>query len=59
MIQSQPQHVAAWRKAGGRERTSHELTRLLHAAGLHLLKVVDTPGRLRIAEAVLIPPRLD
>ncbi len=44
---------------GGRERTSHELTRLLHAAGLHLMKVVDTPGRLRIAEAVLIPPRLD
>ena len=41
---------------GGRERTAEELTRLLHAAGLHLTGVVDTPGRLRIAEAVPLLP---
>lgn len=44
---------------GGRERTTDELTRLLHAAGLHLTKVVDTPGRLRVAEAIPRMPGLD
>ena len=44
---------------GGRERTTDELTRLLHAAGLHLTEVIDTPGRLRIAEAVPLLPGLD
>lgn len=41
---------------GGRERSTNELTRLLHTAGLHLTAVVDTPGRLRIAEAVPMLP---
>jgi C-methyltransferase len=36
---------------GGRERTDAELGRLLDAAGLRLARVIDTPGRLRIAEA--------
>jgi len=37
---------------GGRERTSGELENLLDAAGLQLTRVIDTPGRLRIAEAI-------
>ncbi len=37
---------------GGRERTARELQDLLDAAGLRLTRVIDTPGRLRIAEAV-------
>ena len=38
---------------GGRERTAAELTKLLDAAGLQLARVLDTPERLRIAEAHL------
>jgi hypothetical protein len=38
---------------GGRERTADELGSLLSAAGLQLTRVIDTPGRLRIAEALL------
>ena len=41
---------------GGRERTDAELGTLLDAAGLRLTRVIDTPGRLRIAEARR-PPR--
>ena len=37
---------------GGRERTAGELAELLNAAGLQLTQVIDTAGRLRIAEAV-------
>jgi len=36
---------------GGRERTDAELGTLLDAAGLRLVRVIDTPGRLRFAEA--------
>lgn len=41
---------------GGRERTAGELGRLLDASGWQLTQVVDTPGRLRIAEALLAEP---
>ena len=41
---------------GGRERTADELESLLGAAGLQLARVIDTPGRLRIAEAHLTRP---
>jgi C-methyltransferase len=41
---------------GGRERTADELGNLLGAAGLQLARVIDTPGRLRIAEAHLTRP---
>jgi hypothetical protein len=41
---------------GGRERTAAELAKLLDAAGLQLARVLDTPGRLRIAEAHLTRP---
>jgi C-methyltransferase len=41
---------------GGRERTADELASLLDAAGLQLARVIDTPGRLRIAEAHLTRP---
>ena len=37
---------------GGRERTAGELAELLNAAGLKLTQLIDTGGRLRIAEAV-------
>lgn len=37
---------------GGRERTAGELEDLLDAAGWQLTRVIDTPVRLRIAEAV-------
>ncbi len=42
---------------GGRERTTKELGRLLYAAGFQLDRVIDTTGRLRIAEAVLAEPK--
>ena len=41
---------------GGRERTADELGSLLGAAGLQLARVINTPGRLRIAEARLARP---
>jgi C-methyltransferase len=41
---------------GGRERTTNELGRLLYAAGFQLNRVIDTTGRLRIAEVVLAEP---
>ncbi len=41
---------------GGRERTASELQDLLDAAGWQLTRVIDTPGRLRIAEAVPVQP---
>lgn len=41
---------------GGRERTTDEMRRLLDAAGWQLTRVINTPGRLRIAEAVLAQP---
>jgi C-methyltransferase len=41
---------------GGRERTVGALQRLLDAAGWRFTQVIDTPGRLRIAEAVLANP---
>jgi C-methyltransferase len=40
---------------GGRERTAGELEDLLDTAGLQLTRVIDTPGRLRIAEAIPVP----
>ncbi len=39
---------------GGRERTSAQLGQLLASAGLRLEKVLDTPGALRIVEAVVV-----
>ena len=36
---------------GGRERTADELRSLLSPAGFQLARIIDTPGRLRIAEA--------
>ena len=37
---------------GGRERTATELSALLNGAGLHVRRILDTPGTLRIVEAV-------
>lgn len=37
---------------GGRERTATELGALLEGAGLHVRRILDTPGTLRIVEAV-------
>lgn len=41
---------------GGRERTTKGLSGLLNASGFQLMRVTDTTGRLRIAEAVLAKP---